>query len=118
MPRMLAAEAAKTAPPSHGCVSGHQPRARCVIGMEALEDHPKRRWAALACPTLALPSKCPCGRTMAATVLSVCTQWDCNGQDMTLISDFAETDKELLDGADRRDSEGLCGENNIEPAAS
>jgi branched-chain amino acid transport system substrate-binding protein len=43
------------------------------------------------------------------------TQWDASTKTWSLISNFAETDKELIDGLIAEDAAAYAAENNITP---
>ncbi|KIN74796.1 ABC transporter substrate-binding protein [Sulfitobacter guttiformis] len=108
---MLAAEAAKTAQEIHGVAQINASQMR--DGMAALEIT-EEKMAALGLPNFGPSFKVSCDNHGGDGMVGV-TQWDATAKTWTLISDFAETDKELIDGLIAEDSAAYAAENNITP---
>ncbi|WP_298859655.1 ABC transporter substrate-binding protein [uncultured Sulfitobacter sp.] len=108
---MLAAEAAKTAQEIHGVAQINASQMR--DGMEALEIT-EEKMAALGLPNFGPSFKVSCQNHGGDGMVGV-TQWDASTKTWSLISDFAATDKELIDGLIAEDSAAYASENNITP---
>ena len=109
---MLAAEAAKTAQEIHG-VTDLTP-AQMRDGMEALVIT-EEKMAALGLPNFGPEFSVSCQNHGGNGLVGV-TQWDASTKTWTLISDFAETDQDVLGPLVTEDSTAYAAENNIEPA--
>ena len=108
---MLAAEAAKTAQEIHGVAQINASQMR--DGMAALEIT-EAKMVALGLPNFGPSFKVSCQNHGGDGMVGV-TQWDASTKTWTLISDFAPTDKELIDGLIAEDSAAYAAENNITP---
>ncbi len=108
---MLAAEAAKTAQDIHGVTQINASQMR--DGMAALEIT-EEKMASLGLPNFGPAFKVSCQNHGGDGLVGV-TQWDAASQTWTLISDFAPTDKELIDKLIAEDSAAYAAENNITP---
>ena len=107
---MLAAEAVKTAQEIHGTADINASQMR--DGMEALEIT-EAKMAALGLPNFGPAFKVSCQNHGGDGMVGV-TQWDASSKTWSLISDFAPTDKDLIDGLIAEDSAAYAAENNIE----
>lgn len=107
---MLAAEAAKTAQGIHGVAQITPGQMR--DGMEALEMT-EEKMAALGLPNFGPSFKVSCQNHGGDGLVGV-TQWDATAKTWNLISEFAATDKDLIDGLIAEDSAAYAAENNIE----
>ena len=107
---MLAAEAAKTAQGIHGVAQITPGQMR--DGMEALEMT-EEKMAALGLPNFGPSFKVSCQNHGGDGLVGV-TQWDATAKTWSLISEFAATDKDLIDGLIAEDSAAYAAENNIE----
>jgi branched-chain amino acid transport system substrate-binding protein len=111
---MLAAEAAKTAQEIHGVADITPSQMR--DGMEALEIT-EEKMAALGLPNFGPSFKVSCQNHGGDGMVGM-TQWDASTKTWSLISDFSETDKELLDKLVAEDAAAYAAENNITPACN
>ena len=109
---MLAAEAAKTAQEIHGVAQITPTQMR--DGMEALVIT-EEKMAALGLPNFGPEFSVSCQNHGGNGLVGV-TQWDASAKTWTLISDFAETDQDVLGPLVTEDSTAYAAENNIEPA--
>lgn len=109
---MLAAEAAKTAQEIHGVAQITPTQMR--DGMEALVIT-EEKMAALGLPNFGPEFSVSCQNHGGNGLVGV-TQWDASTKTWTLISDFAETDQDVLGPLVTEDSTAYAAENNIEPA--
>jgi branched-chain amino acid transport system substrate-binding protein len=109
---MLAAEAAKTAQEIHGTAQINASQMR--DGMAALEMT-EEKMAALGLPNFGPAFKVECTNHGGDGMVGM-TQWDATAKTWTLISDFAPTDKDLIDSLIAEDSAAYAAENNITPA--
>lgn len=107
---MLAAEATKTAQEIHG-VADITP-AMMRDGMEALEIT-EEKMASLGLPNFGPSFKVSCQNHGGDGLVGV-TQWDAESKTWSLISDFAETDQEIIGALVEEDSAAYAAENNIE----
>ncbi|MFD2739756.1 ABC transporter substrate-binding protein [Sulfitobacter aestuarii] len=107
---MLAAEAAKTAQEIHGTKDITPTMMR--DGMEALEIT-EEKMAALGLPGFGPSFKVSCENHGGTGLVGV-TQWDAEAEEWKLISDFAETDMEVIQPLIDEDSQAYASENNIE----
>lgn len=106
---MLAAEAAKTAQEIHGTADITPSMMR--DGMEALSIT-EEKMAALGMPNFGPSFDVSCENHGGPGLVGV-TQWDAGSQTWSLISDFKETDAEVIGGLIKEDSESYAKENNI-----
>ncbi|MFC6636466.1 ABC transporter substrate-binding protein [Sulfitobacter sp. JBTF-M27] len=107
---MLAAEAVKTAQEIHG-VADITP-AQMRDGMEALEIT-EAKMAALGLPNFGPEFSVSCENHGGTGLVGV-TQWDADTKSWSLISDFAETDMDVIGPLIEEDSAAYAAENNIE----
>jgi branched-chain amino acid transport system substrate-binding protein len=107
---MLAAEAVKTAQEIHG--TAEITPAQMRDGMEALEMT-EEKMAALGLPNFGPTFKVSCENHGGTGLVGV-TQWDASAKEWSLISDFAETDMEVIGPLIEEDSAAYASENNIE----
>ncbi len=107
---MLAAEAAKTAQEIHG--TKEITAAQMRDGMEALEIT-EEKMAALGLPNFGPAFKVSCENHGGTGLVGV-TQWDATAKEWTLISDFSETDMDVIGPLIEEDSAAYAAENNIE----
>ena len=108
---MLAAEAAKTAMDIHGTKDITPAMMR--DGMENLEITGDKM-SALGMPNFGPEFKVSCENHGGPGLVGV-TQWDADTKTWSLISDFKPTDREVIGGLIKADSEKYASENNIEP---
>jgi branched-chain amino acid transport system substrate-binding protein len=108
---MLAAEAVKTAQEIHGVAEINASQMR--DGMAALEIT-EAKMEALGLPNFGPAFKVSCENHGGGGMVGV-TQWDASTKTWSLISNFAETDKELIDGLIAEDAAAYAAENNITP---
>ncbi|MDF1727293.1 MAG: ABC transporter substrate-binding protein [Sulfitobacter sp.] len=107
---MLAAEAVKTAQEIHGVDQINAAQMR--DGMEALEMT-EEKMASLGLPNFGPTFKVSC-ENHGGTGLVGMTQWDATAKEWTLISDFSETDMDVIGPLIEEDSQAYAAENNIE----
>ncbi|WP_299349588.1 ABC transporter substrate-binding protein [uncultured Shimia sp.] len=107
---MLAAEAAKTAQGIHGTADITPSMMR--DGMEALSIT-EEKMAALGMPNFGPSFDVSCENHGGPGLVGV-TQWDAASQTWSLISDFKETDMEVISALIEADSGSYAAENNIE----
>ena len=107
---MLAAEAVKTAQEIHG-VANITP-AQMRDGMENLEIT-EAKMAALGLPNFGPEFSVSC-QNHGGTGLVGVTQWDAAAKEWNLISEFSETDMEVIQPLIDEDSQAYASENNIE----
>ncbi|WP_293575298.1 ABC transporter substrate-binding protein [Phaeobacter sp.] len=108
---MLAVEAAKTAQELHG--TAEITPAMMRDGMEALEM-PEARMSALGMPLFGPAFNVSCENHGGPGLVGM-TQWDASAKEWTLISDFAPSDREVIQPLIEADSLAYASENNIEP---
>ena len=111
---MLAAEAVKTAQEIHG-VADITP-AQMRDGMEALEIT-EEKMASLGLPNFGPTFSVSCENHGGTGLVGV-TQWDADSKSWSLISDFAETDMDVIGPLIEEDSAAYAAENNIESNCS
>ncbi|MBO9395059.1 ABC transporter substrate-binding protein [Shimia sp. R9_1] len=109
---MLAAEAAKTAQGIHGTADITPSQMR--DGMEALQID-EAKMTALGMPNFGPAFNVSCQNHGGPGLVGV-TQWDAANQTWSLISDFKETDGEVIGALVAEDSAAYAAENNIEAA--
>lgn len=80
-------------------------------GMEALSIT-EEKMAALGMPNFGPSFDVSCENHGGPGLVGV-TQWDAGSQTWSLISDFKETDAEVIGGLIKEDSESFAKENNI-----
>ncbi len=107
---MLAAEAVKTAQEIHGTADITPSQMR--DGMEALEIT-EEKMAALGLPNFGPTFSVSCENHGGTGLVGV-TQWDASSKTWSLISDFAETDMDVIGPLIEEDSAAYAAENNIE----
>ncbi len=107
---MLAAEAAKTAQEIHGVAEINPGQMR--DGMEALVID-EAKMASLGMPNFGPTFNVSCANHGGPGLVGV-TQWDAANQTWSLISDFKETDGEVIGALVAEDSAAYAAENNIE----
>ncbi|MBO9475917.1 ABC transporter substrate-binding protein [Shimia sp. R11_0] len=107
---MLAAEAAKTAQEMHG--TAEITPAMMRDGMEALVID-EAKMTALGMPNFGPSFNVSCENHGGPGLVGV-TQWDAANQTWSLISDFKETDSEVIGALVAEDSASYAAENNIE----
>ncbi|MEZ5479019.1 MAG: ABC transporter substrate-binding protein [Thiolinea sp.] len=107
---MLAAEAAATAQKIHNTtdITAEQMR----DGMEALVID-KARLEALGLPNFAPEVKVSCANH-GGSGLAAIQQWDAKAGKWKMVTDFIESDREIIDPLIQEDSEAFAKENNIE----
>ncbi len=108
---MLAAEAAKTAQEIHG-VSEITP-AMMRDGMEALEIT-EEKMAALGLPNFGPAFSVSC-ENHGGDGFGAVKQWDATAGQWTMITDFFQSDQDVLNPLIEEDSAAYAAENNIEP---
>ncbi|APE44771.1 ABC transporter permease [Sulfitobacter alexandrii] len=111
---MLAAEAAKNAMEIHGTKDITPAMMR--DGMEAL-DITEEKMTELGLPGFGPTFKVSCENHGGNGLVGV-TQWDAEAKEWTLISDFSETDAEVVGPLIEEDSAAYAAENNIEPGCN
>jgi len=109
---MLAAEAAKTAQEIHG-VSDITP-GQMRDGMENL-SMTEEKMAALGMPNFGPEFQVSC-ENHGGNGLVAMTQWDAKAKEWSLITDFIESDQEVIQALVDEDSTAYASENNIAPA--
>ncbi|WP_422048326.1 ABC transporter substrate-binding protein [Shimia sp.] len=109
---MLAAEAAKTAQGIHGTADITPSQMR--DGMEALQID-EAKMTALGMPNFGPAFNVSCQNHGGPGLVGV-TQWDAANQTWSMISDFKETDGEVIGALVAEDSAAYAAENNIEAA--
>ncbi len=107
---MLAAEAAKTAQEIHG-TSNITP-AMMRDGMEALEIT-EEKMATLGMANFGPEFKVSC-ENHGGDGLGAVAQWDANSESWTLITDFVQSDQDVLQPLIEEDSSAYAAENDIE----
>jgi len=108
---MLAAEAAKTAQGITGKSAISQ--ADMIKGMEALEIT-EAKMAALGLPNFGPSFYVSCQNHGGDGLVAV-SQWDANAGKWSLITDFVESDQDVLNAVIEEDSSAFASENNITP---
>jgi len=108
---MLAAEAAKTAMEIHG--TKDLTPAMMRDGMEALEIT-EEKMAALGLPNFGPEFKVSCQNHGGNGMVGM-TQWDAEAKEWTLISDFKQSDQDVIQPLIEQDSTAYAEENNLEP---
>ncbi|MGR3761539.1 ABC transporter substrate-binding protein [Roseobacteraceae bacterium NS-SX3] len=108
---MLAAEAAKTAQEIHG--TQDITAAMMRDGMEALEM-PEARMSALGMPQFGPEFNVNCENHGGPGLVGV-TQWDAKAKEWKLLSNFQQSDQEVIQPLIEEDSAAYASENNIEP---
>lgn len=108
---MLAAEAAKTAQGITGKSAISQ--ADMIKGMEALEIT-EAKMAALGLPNFGPSFSVSCQNHGGDGLVAV-SQWDANAGKWTLITDFVQSDQDVLNALIEEDSAAFASENNITP---
>jgi branched-chain amino acid transport system substrate-binding protein len=109
---MLAAEAAKTAQEIHGTADITPAMMR--DGMEALQID-EAKMTALGMPNFGPSFNVSCENHGGPGLVGV-TQWDASSKTWSLISDFKETDGEVIGALIDEDSGAYASENNIAPS--
>jgi branched-chain amino acid transport system substrate-binding protein len=109
---MLAAEAAKTAQEIHGTADITPAMMR--DGMEALQID-EAKMTALGMPNFGPSFNVSCENHGGPGLVGV-TQWDATSKTWSLISDFKETDGEVIGALIDEDSGAYASENNIAPS--
>ncbi|ATG44957.1 putative branched-chain amino acid transport system [Phaeobacter piscinae] len=107
---MLAVEAAKTAQEIHG--TNDITPAMMRDGMEALEM-PEARMSALGMPYFGPSFNVSCENHGGPGLVGM-TQWDASAKTWNLISDFAPSDRDVIQPLIAEDSMAYAKENNIE----
>ncbi|APG48525.1 ABC transporter substrate-binding protein [Phaeobacter porticola] len=107
---MLAVEAAKTAQEIHG--TNDITPAMMRDGMEALEM-PEARMSALGMPYFGPSFNVSCENHGGPGLVGM-TQWDASAKTWNLISDFAPSDRDVIQPLIEEDSMAYAKENNIE----
>ena len=107
---MLAVEAAKTAQAIHGAADITPAMMR--DGLEALEIT-SEKMAALGMPNFGPAFTITCDNH-GGTGLGAVQQWDANTQTWSLITEFAPSDREVINELIMADSAAYAAENNIE----
>ncbi|WP_306006585.1 ABC transporter substrate-binding protein [Aquicoccus porphyridii] len=107
---MLAAEAAKTAQEIHG--TSNITAAMMRDGMEALEIT-EEKMATLGMPNFGPEFTVTC-ENHGGDGLGAVTQWDANAEKWTLITDFVQSDQDVLQPLIEEDSAAYAAENDIE----
>ncbi len=82
-------------------------------GLEAL-DLTEDRLAELGLPAFTIPVAITCANHTGPGKVAL-QQWDAEAQKWSLISDFMEADREVVDALIKEDSEAYAKENNITP---
>jgi len=108
---LLAAEAVKTAQEIHGVADITPSQMR--DGMEALEMT-EEKMAALGLPNFGPSFSASCENHGGNALIGM-TQWDAKAKTWSLISDFKESDQEVISALIDEDSAAYAAENNIEP---
>jgi branched-chain amino acid transport system substrate-binding protein len=108
---MLAAEAAKTAQGITGKSAISQ--ADMIKGMEALEIT-EAKMAALGLPKFGPSFSVSCQNHGGDGLVAV-SQWDANAGKWSLITDFVQSDQDVLNALIEEDSAAFASENNITP---
>ena len=108
---MLAAEAAKTAQGITGKSAISQ--ADMIKGMEALEIT-EAKMAALGLPNFGPSFSVSCQNHGGDGLVAV-SQWDANAGKWSLITDFVQSDQDVLNALIEEDSASFASENNITP---
>ena len=108
---MLAAEAAKTAQGITGKSAISQ--ADMIKGMEALEIT-EAKMAALGLPNFGPSFSVSCQNHGGDGLVAV-SQWDANAGKWSLITDFVQSDQDVLNALIEEDSAAFASENNITP---
>jgi len=108
---MLAAEAAKTAQGIAGKSAISQ--ADMIKGMEALEIT-EAKMAALGLPNFGPSFSVSCQNHGGDGLVAV-SQWDANAGKWSLITDFVQSDQDVLNALIEEDSSAFASENNIIP---
>ena len=108
---MLAAEAAKTAQGIAGKSAISQ--ADMIKGMEALEIT-EAKMAALGLPNFGPSFSVSCQNHGGDGLVAV-SQWDANAGKWSLITDFVQSDQDVLNALIEEDSSAFASENNITP---
>ena len=111
---VLAAEAIRKAQEIHG-VADITP-AMMRDGMEALEMT-QERMAELGLPNFGPAFSVSC-ENHGGPGLGMVQQWDANSKTWSLITDFINSDKEVINALVMEDSGAYASENNIEPGCS
>jgi branched-chain amino acid transport system substrate-binding protein len=111
---MLAAEAAKTAQAIHGTADITPAMMR--DGMEALEIT-EAKMADLGLPGFGPEFKVSC-ENHGGNGLGAVAQWDASADSWSLITDYSQSDQEVLGALIKEDSMAFAAENNIEPSCS
>lgn len=107
---MLAAEAAKTAQEIHD--TSNITAAMMRDGMEALEIT-EEKMATLGMPNFGPEFTVTC-ENHGGDGLGAVTQWDANAEKWTLITDFVQSDQDVLQPLIEEDSAAYAAENDIE----
>ena len=108
---MLAAEAAKTAQGIAGKSAISQ--ADMIKGMEALEIT-EAKMASLGLPNFGPSFSVSCQNHGGDGLVAV-SQWDANAGKWSLITDFVQSDQDVLSALIEEDSSAFASENNITP---
>ncbi|GAA6189719.1 ABC transporter substrate-binding protein [Litorivita sp. NS0012-18] len=108
---MLAVEAAKTAQAIHG--TANITPAQMRDGMEALEMT-EAKMAALGMPNFGPEFKVSC-ENHGGNGFGAVAQWDAGAKEWSLITEYFQSDQEVLAPLVAEDSAAFAAENNIEP---
>ncbi len=111
---MLVAEAAKTAQEIHSTTAITPGQMR--DGMEAL-NITEAKMAALGLPNFGPEFQVTC-ENHGGNGFAAVTQWDAAAKEWKLITDFVQSDQEVIQPLIEEDSAAYAAENNIEPACN
>lgn len=111
---MLAAEAVKTAQSIHGATAITPAQMR--DGMEALEIT-QEKMSALGLPNFGPSFKVSCDNHGGDGMVAV-AQWDANAKSWGLITDFVQSDQDILNPLIEEDSSAFASENGITPSCN
>jgi len=109
---MLVAEAARTAQEIHGVAQITPSQMR--DGMEALSIT-EEKMAALGLPNFGPEFDVSC-ENHGGNGFAAITQWDASAKEWNLITDFMQSDQEIIQPLIEEDATAYAAENNIEPA--
>jgi branched-chain amino acid transport system substrate-binding protein len=108
---LFVSEAIRKAQEIHGTAQVTPEQVR--DGLENLEIT-EERWAELGLPGFAPVIKVTC-ENHGAPGLGAISQWDAETKTWTLITDFIEADREVVDPLIEEDAQAFAKENNITP---